>query len=333
MSTIREIARAAGVSPATVSRALTGKAKVSPKTMERIRQAMGDLGRREGRQNAIKGKKVGIVIPAVAVVEPHLHPALLSVINAFVMYLADWGVDNTTVIYDSTKTPEETFSPLLDGYLVLGTGIEQEKQLSSFFGRNGRPYILVNRQTPGHRAGRICFDDEDATERATDLLISLGHRKIAFVGGEKNYENTQRRFVGYARSLKKAGIAIDESLIFYGEYSEENGKACAEKILALRDRPTAVCCCSDPLAAGCMKAFQARGLSVPDDIAITGFGDEDIYRYITPALTTVQQPSLEVGSVAGAMIIQMIEHPDIDGDVVLFHTKLVVRESSGKKRA
>lgn len=164
---------------------------------------------------------------------------------------------------------------------------------------------------------------------ATEHLISLGHQNIAFIGGNKNFQNTKHRLLGYQIAMERHNLPLENDHILFGEFSEFSGYQQGKTILNMLHRPTAAICASDPLAIGCMRALTEGGLRLPDDFAIIGFGNIEASKYVTPSLSTVSQPSQEMGAIAAATLIQMLENPIILSQKVRLKTNLVLRDSSG----
>lgn len=333
MATIREIAKEAGVSPATVSRMLSGNTPVSRDTQNKINTAIATLERKGGQIGTIYGKHIGIIIPNSSTLNLYEHPALFNTMISFLDYIENYGLLNTTIVYDGAKSFSEKLSKdPLDGYLIMHTSMEQETKITELLNEKKIPHVLLNRNAGNFRTGSVCLDDEMATIQMMRHLFSIGHRRIAYIGGNSNYQNTKRRLQGYRNALTEKDIPFDNKIVFTGEYSENFGEEIGGQIIKLGNIPTAVCCGNDSIAVGCIKAFQKAGLKVPEDISVTGFGDDEIYRHTSPSLTTVVQPNDKIGKIAASALIQLMEMPDIDSSTTYIKTKIVIRESSASPR-
>ena len=152
---------------------------------------------------------------------------------------------------------------------------------------------------------------------------------LAFIGGNKNFQNTKHRLLGYQIAMERHNLPLENDHILFGEFSEFSGYQQGKTILNMLHRPTAAICASDPLAIGCMRALTEGGLRLPDDFAVIGFGNIEASKYVTPSLSTVSQPSQEMGAIAAATLIQMLENPIILSQKVRLKTNLVLRDSSG----
>lgn len=331
--TMREIAKAAGVSLTTVFRVLNSDVPVSPNTRTKVIAAQQLLQNRSKLSSA-EGSghfSVGVIIPAHSAEDLGAHPSIFTILTSFLEELSSRSIANTTIVYDEhSMTPQRLLNSPADGYLTIGTSEEQESTIVPMLSDAGIPCVLINRNADFPRVGSVHLDDADATADATEYLISLGHRDIAFIGGNKNFQNTRRRLMGYQMALEKHGLIFDSSKVLFGEYNELSGYRKGMELLAMSERPSAGIFASDPLAIGCMRALSDNGLHLPEDFAVIGFGDIEASQYVSPSLSTVAQPSREIGIVAADMLIQMMERPLICSQQLRIKTELVIRESSGK---
>ena len=331
-ATMREIAKVAGVSLSTVFRVLNSDVPVSPTTRAKVIAAQQILQNKKAvnSTDASIRHSVGIVMPTYSAEDLSAHPSMFTIITSFVEELSTHAIANTTIVYDEHQmSPQDLLTSPKDGYLIIGTSEEQERSIVPVLSNSGIPCVLINRHATFSHVGSVHIDDVTATTDATEYLISLGHRNIAFIGGNKNFQNTKRRLLGYQLALEKHSIPLRSSNIFFGEYSEISGYQKGKDLLSLPERPTAGIFASDPLAIGCMRYLSENGLHLPDDFAVIGFGNIDACQYITPTLSTVSQPSRETGIVAANVLVQMIEKPIICSQQVRLKTDLVIRDSSG----
>ncbi len=330
MATVREIAQLAGVSPSTVSRVLTASTPVSAATRRKVQEAVDTLAKAISQENVSFDHSVGIIMPASTASDPTGHPSLFTIITAFVETLSSMGVSNTTLVYDEKlNSPAALLSPKLDGYMIIGTSSVQEEQLLPVLSQMDVPHIIINRHAVNNRLVSICFDDDDAACNAVEHLISLGHRQIVYVGGNEDYQNSRRRLAGYRRALEKHGIDYDSRYFLSGKYSETSGYQMGKLMLTLDPRPTAAFFASDALAVGCMRCMAEHGIRIPQDLAMIGFGNAEVCEYVLPSLSTVSQPSRNVGIVAAKMLAQMWQTPEIAHSEICMKTELILRESSG----
>lgn len=330
MSTVRKIAALAGVSPSTVSRVLTNSTPVNDSTRQKVLSAIETLNAPAAEMPRLKDRTVGIIMPASTVSDPNGHQSLFTIIASFVETLSSHGIANTTLVYDEQAvSPTSILSPALDGYMIIGTRSSQEQCLLSALAQMDVPHVLINRQAVNNKLVCICFDEESSSCAAVEHFISLGHRNIAYVGGEVDFQNTRRRFEGYRRALENHNIPLQNKYVLYGQFSELSGYKIGRDILELSPRPSAIFFASDAIAVGCMRYFSEQSVNVPDDIAIIGFGNTEMCRHVLPSMSTISQPDKEVGCVAADMISHMWQSEEISHADIYMQTKLILRASSG----
>jgi LacI family repressor for deo operon, udp, cdd, tsx, nupC, and nupG len=175
---------------------------------------------------------------------------------------------------------------------------------------------------------RVGIDDRQAAVDATQHLIDLGHREIAVITGDMHSNSSRERVEGYRQAMAGAGLEPNERLIVYGEYSAECGESAAEALLKQRDRPSAVFCFSDEIALGCMYALRQHGFEIPDDMSVIGIDNIPFARYLTPSLTTVAQPTDEIGRTCATLLFDLIDGKKPDRYRHVLAHELLVRQST-----
>ena len=331
-ATIRAVAKAAGVSPTTAFRALTDGQSVKASTREKVLAARRLLENEPPQSDAQSGGSslsVGIIMPASTARDIGRHPSMFVIVTSFLSELSGSGIANTMLVFDeNTMTGEDLLLKPMDGYLITGTSEEQENMIVPVLSRAGIPCVLVNRRSEAPHVGSVNIDDMNACSDAADYLIGLGHRRIAFLGGRKNYQNTKRRLQGFQQAMQRAGLPVPDEWILFGDYSALSGYSMGKSVAEREDRPTAILCASDTIAIGCMHALEEKGLDVPGDISVVGFGDIESSRVSTPPLTTVAQPSVEVGVAAAKVLMQMISMPVMLSQQAMLQTRMIIRGST-----
>ena len=194
---------------------------------------------------------------------------------------------------------------------------------------SGLPAIFVDNDVLGERAGSVMSANVDAMVGIVDHLYENGRRRIAHISGHFNTRPGTDRLFGYRSELQRLGLPTPDEYVVEGDFFHDSGFAAAKRLLELEDPPDAIACASDSMAVGAMAAIERAGLRVPEDIAVTGFDDADYAATVIPALTTVRQDALAMGSAAGEAVLRMLENPYSSPTVALIQTELVVRESSG----
>ena len=327
--TVREIAKVAGVSISTVSRALNSSVPVSNTARKKIEAAILFLNNSSASSPG-KSRSVGIIMPESSANNLKEHPLLYSIVSGFEDYLAPFGVEPRVLNYSklSDEINELLLAPM-DGYFVIGTSAEDDMVILEAMQKKQSPWIVMNRHLEHENVSYVSLDDEYASESAVRYLIELGHRRIAFVGGGRDYQNTARRYRGYETALQNAGIPLRKEYIFFGQYSELSGYQMGKELLLLRQLPTAAFFASDTLAIGCMRYLTDHGIQIPRDIAVFGFGNIDKGEFSVPTLSTVDQRYTDTGIIAAKALLQLMDTPSIAYERILVKTRLVIRESSG----
>ncbi len=303
--TIRDVARAAGVSVATVSRVLNAKASVTEATRDRVREAIRRLAYvPHGGARSLTTRRTHVI----GVVLPEMVGAFFSeVIRGIDRIARPEGYH--VLVSGSHSEPAETQAVLralhgrVDGLILMipGPGIESLSRslppqtpvlLLHGAGETGRPTLRVDNR----RGARL----------AVEHLLDLGHRRIALVGGPEGNADAIERRAGYREALAGRGIAPDPELELAGDFREESGFAAAARLASLAPRPSAVFAANDAMAIGCLAGLRSTGLDVPSDLSLVGFDDVPNARYLAPALTTVRVPIAEIGSRAMERMLAMV---------------------------
>jgi DNA-binding LacI/PurR family transcriptional regulator len=195
------------------------------------------------------------------------------------------------------------------------------------------PIVLVNDQYPGEFVHSVMIANREGTRAATEHLIGLGHRRIAYLGDRGGYQSDAERLAGYKEALAAAGIDFAPELAAEGDGLPEAAIEAMDALLRLQHPPTAVCCYNDMTALGAMRAIRARGLRVPEDVSVTGFDDLFFAAYLTPTLTTVRQPMRRMGQMAMENLFKLMSGLATGPDCVVqikVAAELIVRGSTGK---
>ncbi len=217
----------------------------------------------------------------------------------------------------------------IDGLILSGPRSDDE-QLPKLREDNF-PVVLLG-QLPGSGFPSVDVDNINGAAKAVEHLINLGHRRIGIItNAPPYYTASAHRLEGYRKALLKHGLPFEGVLVRYGDFTEESGYAAMMELLDLPSPPTAVFVASDLVAFGALAAIHERGLAVPQDIAVVGFDDVRLARYITPPLTTVRLPAYELGARAMKILIEMIEGETPAETEVFLETELVIRESCGAR--
>jgi DNA-binding LacI/PurR family transcriptional regulator len=311
-ATIVDIARKLGVSPMTVSRALSGSTEVSEDTRQRVITCARELRYRPHRwaRSLVTRKSsiVGIVIPDIA------HSYFAEITRGVEEVLEPAGYD--LLLCHSSLDPRKETSEIetLVGSRVAGLIVasEQPERAPGVFAElreNGTPFVLVDRFFPGHDFPSVRVDDVAVGRLATEHLIALGHRHVAHIRGSRLSPGALR-YRGYQNALRANGFTAAKELIISGSFDIESGRAAMNELLALPNRPTAVFATNDPMAIGAIYACQEAGVSVPGDISIVGAGNIEGAHHPFPFLTTVDWPRTDLGRTAATLLVTLIAGPE-----------------------
>lgn len=226
---------------------------------------------------------------------------------------------------------QQTIEHGVDGVIawaIPNDGPECEAILSS-----GLPAIFVDNDVLGERAGSVMSNNVEAIATAVNHLYETGRRRIAHISGHFDTRPGVDRLLGYRSALERLGLPAREEYVVEGDYFHYSGFEATKRLLALPEPPDAIACASDAMAVGAMTAVEQAGLRIPDDIAVTGFDDADFAATVIPALTTMRQDAIGMGTAAAEAVLRMLEDPDSSPPVMLIETELIVRESSGPAKS
>lgn len=328
--TIRDVAQQAGVSTATVSRALRGLPNVDEQTRDRVRKVAADLDYViSPSASRLASGRTG----SIAVVTPYIARWFFGMILSGVeSVLQNAGMDVLLISVSTADGPTQNFvAPKLrrrvDGVLVLVLPPEDE-QLQAIL-ELGMPTSLIGVSQPGIMS--VTIDDVLAARIATQHLINLGHRRIGVIAGQPirgpfTAEHDRNR--GFLTALSDAGIEFDPMLEAFGYFTIQGGEQAMTALLTLPNRPTAVMCMSDEMAYGAMRALRSHGLQPGRDVSLVGIDGHDMSEFLD--LTTVAQPVADLGRIAAESLLTQIGSgvtAEIANEVRL-PTQLIVRGST-----
>lgn len=216
-----------------------------------------------------------------------------------------------------------------DGFIVAS--MPTDDSIVEDLVRANQPFILVGRSLAYPELNYVDVENERASAEAVTHLLRLGKRRIATIAGPQNTIAGIDRKAGYLKALRSRGLQPEPALMLEGDFSEESGYLAMHRLLTLK--PDAVFAASDAMAIGAMRAIREAGLRIPEDIAVMGYDDMPFAAHADPPLTTIRQPIQQLGSVAAATLIDIIEHPHLPHQHhLVLSTELVVRQSCGSPR-
>lgn len=325
--TITAIAQEAGVSVPTVSRVLNGRNDVAPQTRERVEELL----RRHGYRRRASRSRAGASLIDL-VFDDLDSPWAVEIIRGVedVAHSAGVGTVVSAIHRRSTATRQwlqNLRTRATDGVILVSSDLAPP--VHAELRRLNVPMVLVDPAgVPSLDIPTIGATNWAGGLRATEHLLSLGHRRIGFIAGPSRLLCSRARMDGYRAALEAAGVPVRDELITPGDFYHESGFSGASTLLALPDPPTAIFASSDQMAFGVYEAVRRRGLRVPDDVSVVGFDDLPESRWASPPLTTVRQPLAEMGLLAARTVLRLAQGETVDTPRVELATDLVVRDSS-----
>jgi LacI family transcriptional regulator len=328
--TIRQVADLAGVSTATVSRVINGRAEVSERSRKAVMRVVREYGYSTNRTaRALSAGHTGLV----GVTLPVLHHSYFSVILdgvAEALYEHDMRMVLCPTHHEHDREVtllERLMQGTTDG-AVLILPEESSEELSALH-EHGYNFVIVDpHRPPDERVPTASAAHSSGASEAVEHLLGLGHRRIAAITGPRGWIATEERLRGYRAALAATGVMPDPQLEIESDFSVDGGRRAARELLELPNPPTALFAFNDMLAIGAMQAARGRGMRVPEDLSVVGFDDTFEASIVTPPLTTVRQPLAEMGRMAVALLVRLLHNQRIEALHVELQTKLVVREST-----
>lgn len=327
--TIYDVAREANVSMATVSRVVNGNPNVKPSTRKKVLETIERLGYRPNAvARGLASKKtttVGAIIPDIS--------------NIFFSELAR-GIEDIATMYkyniilnnsDQNKERElqlidTMYEKQVDGILFMSDNISEE-HIEQFKGESV-PVVLAATYDEKKRVPSVNIDYEEAGYEATKYLIDLGNERIAFISGDEEAIINQLKYQGYIRALKESFLPINDDYILNNQYTHDDAVQSIQKLLEMTDKPTAVFTTSDELALGVIHGTQDKGYKVPEDLEVFGFNNTRLATMVRPALTTIDQPTYDIGAVAMRLLTKLMNKEEVEESNVILPHRIVERNST-----
>ncbi|HWQ15214.1 MAG TPA: LacI family DNA-binding transcriptional regulator [Roseiflexaceae bacterium] len=334
--TIKDVADAAGVSPAAVSLFLNDRPGISQATRERIAAAIRSLGYvpRANNRRAASGAFVGMLVERLPlpVHADHFYAGVLQGLQAEAERL---GYNLALSVVDPAQggLPRLIAEQHAAGIVAVGGGDITDALLDRV-AEEGVPLVAVDNQSRTRSIDCVVTDNQQGAYALTQHLLALGHRRIAFIQGPAKYKSLGERYQGYCQALREAGLPLDERLVQPAISSgiPRKGYREMQRLLELDPLPTAVFAASDRTAVGALDAIRERGLRVPDDISLAGFDGVALGEYANPPLTTVRTRTYEMGVAAMQRLDALIGGRAVAPMRLVLYTDLVVRQSTAPPR-
>ncbi len=323
---LQDVARAAGVSPATASRALHRPDLVALRTRERVEQAALELGYRPNvlaRGLRTRGSRtIGLIVT--------------DILNPFHATLAK-GVQDaaeaqgyTVLMFNSDEQPDKERRALetLHGHLPMGLiVVPTARTRENLSVVAGLPTVELDRASGLDGAHTVMVDNVSGAREAVAHLLGLGHRHVGMIVGNLDISTARERLQGYREALEAAGLPYDDGLVLPGDHREQGGRLAALRLLSGRERPTALFVGNNEMTVGAVLAARELGLEIPGDLSLVGFDDSRWAQTMSPALSVVSQPTYDLGQLACQHLLSLIAGQSLPGSVRL-PTRMVYRQST-----
>ena len=327
---IKDVAKEANVSVATVSRVLNNVPLVNEETKKRVLEAIERTGYKPNAiARSLKMRKTntfGIMIPDIS--SSYFKEVVRGVEDICNMYEYNIILCNT----DSQEEKEHTYLDVLiekqcDGILYIGRGISQE--LKKKMVDSKVPLVTGAIHDHEYSIPSVMVDNEKSAYDMAKHLISLGHKKIAhFSDGNHNSIIAREKEEGFRRAMAEEGLDFPKEWELMDEISMRGGYKMMDTLLKGKNRPTAVMATNDEVALGAIRRAKEEGLNIPEDISVAGFNNFNISEWVSPSITTVAQPMYDIGAVSARMLIKMINKEEVDNKNIIMPHEIIEREST-----
>ena len=329
--TIKDIARKLNISLSTVSRALRDAKDVNPVTKQAILDLADELNYQPNKLALSLRKQQ---TQTIGVIVPNLDYVMATMVKGIDEVALEAGF--TVMVCQSNESfgremvnTRRLLESLVDGFIV---SVSSETKIFDHFKKiqsKQIPMVVFDRTTPDLPAPGVRLDNEDGGFQATEHLIEQGYKRIAILAGPKNLGISNSRMQGYLNALKKYKIKAESNLIIHCDFNQDYAFFATEELLSMKKRPDAIFTISDRMAIGAMLAIKKKGLNMPGDIGLVGFNNEPVVSLVSPGISSVEQPSFEMGKVAAKLFIETLHiNEDMSRIEEVLKPKLIIRESS-----
>jgi LacI family transcriptional regulator len=332
MTTIYDVARRSGVSPATVSRVLSGRRTVDPELSEKVRAAVAELGYRpNGVARNLRKSSTNLWAVVISDIE---NPFFTSLVRGLEDIAQNEGYHVVLCNSDEDPAKEAAYASAvlteqMAGVVISPTstpdGVQQLADANI-------PMVLIDRRVDGVEADTVLVDNERGAAEAVKHLIDGGYQRIACITGPRRVSTAMDRLAGYRSALRAAGIRYTKELVRHADFREAGGYAAMESLLELPEPPEALFAANNLMTVGALECLAKKGVRSPDDIAVVGFDDIPWADLVVPSLTTVAQPTYELGRTAGLLLKDRITAPGRPPSTVTLRTELHIRATSAPRK-
>ncbi len=329
--TIKDIAKLLNVSHTTVSRSLNDSPLISKETKEKVKEIAKKHNYRpnvNARSLVLsKSYNIGLFFSTLKTgTTANFFLDSVRGVNNIIKGKYNLAVEPIDILDDFQAVNRRNF----DGVIIMSQSPNDDEFIAHIIGEK-IPLVVLNREVIGQKVTTVLSDDLTGAYNITKFIIEQGHRNIAIIEGKPEFRTTYKRKQGFINAHLEAGIEFNEGYAIEGNYDLESGYEAMQKILVMKELPTAVFCSNDEMALGAMKAIKQKNMIMPEEISIAGFDDMRFTAYLTPALTTVLRPVEEMSKEGAQILINKIENKKMEDPGILnLDTQLIVRDSVKK---
>lgn len=332
MPTIKDVAQRAGVSVSTVSRVLNSRPYVAEELAQRVLQAIDELNYRPSRVaqrlRATDSRLIGVIFSDIT------NPFYIHVLRGIEHLLSHQGFSVLIGNADADQEREDAFLRLMqleaiDGLIIAPT--REDSLAIAEIVESGLPVVVIDRRVSTTDVDTVLTNNFSGSLRAIQHLIALGHQRIGVISGPLHLTSGRERYNGYLQAMADANLKVESSLTRFGDYRHSTGYELAWDLISQPDPPTALFVANNQMTTGALNAIHEAGRIIPDDIAVVGFDDLAWAISLNPPLTTVAQPTFDIGITAAKLLLDRIAKPDRPTRTVVLETELKVRASCGSK--
>ncbi len=327
---IHDVAKAAGCSISTVSKAINGTGSISIKTRKRVLRAAEDLGYRPNpAAKMLRGQKsenIGLFFYPSCIdlfTSPFYGAVAAGAERVLSVRNYNLLLAGTQLLGDSRVLPKFIVEHSVDGLLLLG---RMPDELVDLLMESGLPFVMLDTAAKSPLIDCVVTDNFNGAALATEHLVEKGHQRIAMFAAMDDDSSTQARFNAYRSVMMEHGL-FDPGLVLRQSHSEEGGMAAASGLIRRGMPCTAVFCVNDSMAIGAMKTFKSSGIRIPEDVSIVGFDDLYVSRFFHPALTTIRVDQFQMGELGASILLDMLENESHTPCRRIIATRLEERES------
>ncbi|MFD1954956.1 LacI family DNA-binding transcriptional regulator [Paenibacillus thailandensis] len=335
MVTIKDIAKAAGVSPSTVSRVVSNHPRISKETSDKVKRIMEEMGY---HPNVMAKSLVSKTTRTLAILLPRPAEEMFQdfffgeLLRGILTQSTRAGYDMLLTAATSEQDEIDTVARLVlgrrvDGVILLSSRVNDP--LIDYLNERDFPSVLIGRADSSHE-NMLCVDNDNvqAAFDATRHLISQGHERIGFVSGPPNLTLSHDRMQGYLKALEEAGLKARSEWIVEGEFLQESGYRAMSFIMSLPERPTALVVIDDVVAFGVLRGLTELGYKVPKDLSIVSFNNITLSELASPPISSVDIGTYQLGYTASQLLLRIIQEEPVHQRRIVIPHKLVVRDSS-----